>query len=73
MGMTKKKQILFASPYTSWDLPSLWPPFKILKVMKAEDSKGQSEALGSSQIFQSENHFDLYLLIIILGKVNRRT
>ena len=27
--------------------------------MKAEDSKGQSEALGSSQIFQSENHFDL--------------
>lgn len=34
-------------------------PTQDIKVMKAEDSKSQSEALGSSQVFQSENHFDL--------------
>ena len=34
-------------------------PIQDIKVMKAEDSKSQSEPLGSSQVFQSENHFDL--------------
>ena len=39
--------------------PLSMAPIQDIKVMKAEDSKGQNEALGSAQVFQSENHFDL--------------
>lgn len=71
-GNDKETKILIASPYTSWDLPSPWPPFKILKWWKLKILKAKVKHWAQHKYFSLKTILISYLLIITLGKVQQK-